>query len=130
MRLEDTHFQPPGGAWTDGNWPAHRDAMRAARERCMDYTRLYTRRGYAAHLSPPSGLRGVLCAVLPMWPGDWLGTGSQAEYELAAELPTCKRCYALFMSSCRCGNPECSCRSGFLAGLVAAGTAGTGGPPP
>ena len=34
----------------------------------------------------------TLCPVMPEWPGEWLGTGGQAEYEKAASLPLCKAC--------------------------------------
>jgi hypothetical protein len=115
--LSATHWQPPGGVWPerhdDPAFVAHKAALKAARERAQEYTSLYTRRGYAAHMSPPwssSPSRSVLCPVLPKWPHEWLGTGSQAEYELAAELPTCSRCHAIFMDSQRCGNPECPCQ--------------------
>ncbi len=111
--LKATHFQPPGGVWTDEAASAHHEAMKAAWEKCKEYTRLYTRRGQRAHLSPPwssSPLRTTLCPVQPAWPDEWLGTGSQAEYELAAELETCSRCRRAFEESQRCGNPECACQ--------------------
>lgn len=111
-RRSETHFQPPGGTWTDENTPAHLAAMKAAHDRALEYERLYTRHGKVAHLSPPWRVKDVLCAVLPQWPGDWLGTGSQAEHELAAELETCSRCRRIFTGSVRCGNPECPCNAG------------------
>lgn len=58
-------------------------------------TRVYTRAGKVAHLmSPIETIRNgnSLCPVLPDWPDEWRGTGSQREIELAASLPTCKRC--------------------------------------
>jgi hypothetical protein len=58
-------------------------------------TRVYTRRGRVAHLRPPFGHQigsGVLCPVLPAWPDEFLGTGSQREYERAASLPLCFDC--------------------------------------
>ena len=57
-------------------------------------TRLYTPQGAVAHLQPPlsSGVKTVLCPRMWPWPDGWLGTGSQAEYEKAAALPTCKEC--------------------------------------
>ena len=58
-------------------------------------TRVYTRRGRAAHLlSPVSTIRNgrALCPVDPQWPGEWLGTGTQAEHEHAASLPLCRHC--------------------------------------
>lgn len=111
----ERHFQPPGGVWTDEAARAHLEAMRAANKLCTEnYTRLYTPRGRVRHLAPPySGpatSRGGLCSVVPKWPGEWLGTGSQEEYELAAEMPTCKRCDFLFARSVRCGNPQCPCQ--------------------
>jgi hypothetical protein len=117
--LDATHWQPPGGAWpedfADPAFQAHLAASGAAHERCKAYTRLYTRRGSVAHLSPPWGHRDdVLCGFGPQ--GEWRGTGSQAEYELAAEMETCSRCGKAFMDSQRCGNPECPCQKwGHLA---------------
>lgn len=58
-------------------------------------TRVYTRTGTRAHLlSPVQSIRNgsVLCSVLPEWFTEWHGTGSQREIDLAASLPTCKRC--------------------------------------
>jgi hypothetical protein len=111
VSLKEHHWQPPGGVWTDENVPAHLAAMKAASAKHKaDYTRIYTRRGMVAHLSPNwRGYKGALCPVVPSWPGEWLGTGSQAEYELAAGLPTCKRCYEAFGLSVECGNPQCPC---------------------
>jgi hypothetical protein len=114
--LDKIHWQPPGGAWpedfADPAYQAHLAASKAAAERRKAYVRLYTQRGSVAHLSPPwdASPRGVLCRFVPMWPGEWLGTGSQAEYELAAELETCSRCRNAFMDSQRCGNSECPCQ--------------------
>lgn len=36
----------------------------------------------------------ALCGRTP-WPADWLGTGTQSEYERAAELPLCVQCDAV-----------------------------------
>lgn len=59
-------------------------------------TRVYTWTGRAAHLMPlyeySIPLGRALCPVLPSWPDEWRGTGSQEEYDLAASLPLCKRC--------------------------------------
>ena len=66
--------------------------MTAYIEKC---TRVYTPRGSVAHLRAPfSTIRNgsTLCPVMPEWPGEWLGTGGQAEYEKAASLPLCKAC--------------------------------------
>ncbi len=37
------------------------------------------------------------CGISPQWfdPTGWLGTGSQVEYERAANLPRCRRCVRL-----------------------------------
>lgn len=114
--LAATHWQPMDGMTPDEAFCLHLDAHKAAHERCKAYVRLYTRRGTVAHLSPPwdATPRGVLCGFVPSWPGEWLGTGSQGEYELAADMETCSRCRRLFTDSQRCGNPECPCRSGTL----------------
>lgn len=62
----------------------------------MNETRVYVHHGKVAHLvarfeSP--GLRpAALCGRVPVWFREWLGTGSQAEYETAANLPTCAYC--------------------------------------
>jgi hypothetical protein len=116
--LSATHWQPPGGTWpddpSDPAWLAHAAARKAAWERCNAFTRLYTRAGKRAHLCPPwsgSPLRDVLCGLEPWEDDGWLGTGSQREYDLAAELETCSRCRRLFMDSQRCGNPECQCQT-------------------
>ena len=119
--LAGTHFQPPGGVWpedfADPAYQAHLAASKAAQERRKAYTRLYTRRGSVAHLSPPWGGRDhTLCPVMPSWPHEWLGTGNQAEYDLAAEMETCSRCRKAFMDSQRCGNPECRCQKWSAGG--------------
>jgi hypothetical protein len=111
VSLQEHHWKPPGGVWTDEIARADLAARKvAAGKHRADYTRLYTRRGMVAHLSPNwRGTKAALCPVVPKWPGEWLGTGSQAEYELAAEMETCKRCYEAFMLSVECGNPQCPC---------------------
>ncbi len=112
------HFGPPGGVWTDENARLHLAALRAARERAGEYGRLYTRRGSRAHLVPPWARgKDVLCSVLPSRPGEWLGTGSQDEYDLAGELETCKRGRTEFIRSVRCGNPECICQKTISLGI-------------
>lgn len=59
-------------------------------------TRLYTPHGHVAHLRSPAHAIAsavpVLCPQMRPWPGDWLGTGSQAEYDKAARLPACRHC--------------------------------------
>lgn len=61
------------------------------------YTRVYTPQGRVAHLMRPYGAGGectTLCPVVPVvaWPGEWLGTGDQEEYERAEALPLCAVC--------------------------------------
>lgn len=61
------------------------------------YTTVYLRGRKIAHLmtgSPNSSSGTVLCNQMGSWwdPHPWHGTGSQAEIDLAASLPTCKRC--------------------------------------
>lgn len=67
-----------------------------ARLGLADYGRLYLRRGSRAHLSAPLTWRRVLCSAEPAGSDDWLGTGSQAEYDKAASLPLCRACKAAF----------------------------------
>jgi len=59
-------------------------------------TRVYTFTGRRAHLlhvgDGANGHGRALCGFSPAWHYEWHGTGSQAEYERAAELPTCKYC--------------------------------------
>lgn len=58
------------------------------------YTRVYRLRGREAHLRELTAFTG--CggrAAFPGWDG-WLGTGSQEEYEHAAGLPLCGKCFA------------------------------------
>lgn len=58
-----------------------------------DCTRLYLPRSRVAHLATPDSGHYALCRrVAPRWPEEWLGTGSQAEYEKAAKMRTCTRC--------------------------------------
>lgn len=61
-------------------------------------TRVYIRRGTRAHwmspLESPNHSGGVLCSLLPKWPDEWLGTGSQNEIEHATSMPLCKVCEA------------------------------------
>ncbi|MFJ5532395.1 hypothetical protein [Streptomyces sp. NPDC093261] len=58
--------------------------------------RVYTPRGKSAHLLTPLGSPNAqdaaLCGLVPPWPGNWLGTGSQREHDRAAQLPVCRRC--------------------------------------
>jgi hypothetical protein len=64
-----------------------------------DYARLYAPRGKLAHLSPPWARGDVLCRDDPRALEDWLGTGSQDEYDRAASLPLCGRCTVIWASS-------------------------------
>src|ERR1700722_14815045 len=55
-------------------------------------TRLYAKHGRTAHLQMPGDTYAdVYCRIDPP-PAWWLGTGSQAEYDRAALLPSCRRC--------------------------------------
>jgi hypothetical protein len=60
-----------------------------------EYTRVYTDGGTVAHLLDdllsPNEPNSALCGRSP-WPGLWLGTGSQDEYERALDLLTCAPC--------------------------------------
>lgn len=60
-------------------------------------TRVYSAHGKTAHLlplgdSPNSGYPFTLCRRQPRLFTSWLGTGSQGEYERAAQLPLCSWC--------------------------------------
>jgi hypothetical protein len=62
------------------------------------FTRVYRRRGGVAHLrDEQAGL--ILCPAWRYteggWEESWLGTGSQDEYEKAASLRLCLRCFAI-----------------------------------
>jgi hypothetical protein len=62
-----------------------------------DWERCYRPNSRCAHLREHS--RGYpICGYDGRWdhidPVNWLGTGSQAEYDRAAELPLCKLCAA------------------------------------
>lgn len=62
-----------------------------------DCTRVYALHGKMAHLlapgeSPNLGYAFTLCRRQPRLFTSWLGTGSQGEYDRAAELPLCSRC--------------------------------------
>jgi hypothetical protein len=59
--------------------------------------RFYLPRGTVAHyLADYLGQRSgrSLCGISVWLSENWLGTGSQREYEHAASLPLCKRCVA------------------------------------
>lgn len=60
-------------------------------------TRVYLAFSEMAHLLEPgvqatAGRPPSLCRRAPQRYSAWLGTGSQAEYERAAELPLCRKC--------------------------------------
>jgi hypothetical protein len=62
-----------------------------------DYVLRYLAHGQRVHIL---GLIGVTvgeyspayCGIGPDWRGEWFGTGTQNEYETAAELSVCARC--------------------------------------
>lgn len=67
-------------------------------------TRVYLRGGHYAHLQWDDTRGYVMCErghdrdgdPLPCHhPDDWYGTGSQHEYDKAAALPTCPRCFTI-----------------------------------
>lgn len=63
-----------------------------------DGTRVYTPAGTKAHVlpwyaSPNNSAEKALCGR-SAWPAYWHGTGSQDEYEKAADLPLCTACAA------------------------------------
>lgn len=56
-------------------------------------SRVYLPRGTKSHVALSS--HWLACERVYAVPGEhWRGTGSQEEYERAAELPLCKRCQA------------------------------------
>ncbi len=61
-----------------------------------DCFRVYLPWGAVTHLlSPydsPNSAFPALCGRRPRLFTDWLGTGSQSEYETAERLPLCQRC--------------------------------------
>lgn len=57
-----------------------------------DWTRVYRRHGHEAHI------RELIYSAHPRasWNDDgWFGTGSQEEYERAAQLPLCPKCFVI-----------------------------------
>lgn len=81
---------------------ASAEALRGAVDRALaeaDRTGWHWRylpNGKRAHVlrlnSMSGGLDVVAACGIGAWPSDWLGTGSQTEYEQAATLPRCRRC--------------------------------------
>jgi hypothetical protein len=64
-----------------------------------DRVRVYLPTSVRAHLLPVSASPNVgypvaLCGLQPRWGESWRGTGTQAEWECAAELPLCRGCEA------------------------------------
>jgi hypothetical protein len=60
----------------------------------LAWTRVYRRRGREAHLRELTAFTGCGGPRFSRdWDG-WLGTGCQEEYEHAAALPLCRRCFA------------------------------------
>lgn len=60
----------------------------------------YTSRGRVVHAIRRSSEVIGRCGMGPGWlSSEWLGTGSQDEYDRAAELPKCKRCVDLIKGS-------------------------------
>jgi hypothetical protein len=84
-------------------WLRARDSVRGSfASQC---TRVYLPRGRVAHLRRPWS-PGVMCPSVPgtPGPGEWLGTGSQGEYDKAASLPLCRRCQAATRETERTGS--------------------------
>lgn len=50
---------------------------------------VYSPSGHVAHILSQNY---ALCEYVPMWPNQWMGTGSQEEYEKAARLRLCRKC--------------------------------------
>lgn len=70
----------------------------------LPWTRVYRRGGREAHLRREDGSGIIACVTErpdpggPQWNGTedwWHGTGSQAEYDHAAEMPLCTRCFSV-----------------------------------
>lgn len=70
------------------------------RSTMLEWTRVYRLRERIAHLRKETGDTTIACndpadpEMPPALDDCWLGTGSQAEYEHAAALPLCPRCFA------------------------------------
>lgn len=63
-----------------------------------EFTLVFTTAGTRAHLLDellsPNQNNSALCGRMP-WPGLWLGTGSQDEYERAETLTLCSQCVSI-----------------------------------
>lgn len=61
-------------------------------------TRVYTPGGTTAHLLDdllsPNQPNSAMCGRTPQWPDLWHGTGTQEEYDRAAEMRLCAQCDA------------------------------------
>jgi len=55
-----------------------------------DQTFVYAPTGHVAHVMNFG--QWTNCGFTPMWPQQWRGTGSQAEYDKAKLLPLCRKC--------------------------------------
>lgn len=78
-------------------WTAYDSAPPRGSE--LPWTRVYRKGGWMAHLRREDGAADIACLGL-LSPEDgrddhWLGTGSQAEYDHAAQMPLCPRCFAV-----------------------------------
>jgi hypothetical protein len=62
----------------------------------LERERAYLPRGKRAHLlrygDSANGSNAALCGLSPAFGDTWRGTGTQDEYERAAELPVCVPC--------------------------------------
>jgi hypothetical protein len=113
-----------GGAAMSGDYITNPDAHDSTPARGSPplYTRVYRRTGHYAHLQMTDGSHDILCQrrsepcclrttcccgqdpdspacycahLVSYEPDTWLGTGAQHEYEKAAALPLCPRCFAV-----------------------------------
>lgn len=87
-----------------GGDPQVDEGMRAVVDRVLDEARRtnwhwrYLVTGKVAHaLRPP--IAGAAACGVDGWSTEWLGTGSQDEYERAATLPRCLRCLRRIVES-------------------------------
>lgn len=65
-----------------------------AREYTLVFTAAGTRTHFLDSLLSPNENNAALCGRMP-WPGLWLGTGSQDEYERAETLSLCSPCSSI-----------------------------------
>lgn len=64
------------------------------------YERRYSRGGSVAHAVNVQRYYPVSSAPCGFMPEEWLGTGTQDEYERASTLPLCKTCDRLTQGVC------------------------------